>query len=125
MSDAPLTLGMLQTVLDMGVNKIMDKMDERLGKLEEGQSHLRSFLLSGSDVKKRVEALEVRIQENELLDREQLVLINFLVEHAKQNGVSVPAPILQIINKVDNNPTTQNNSDGAIGQVGQNQGEVK
>ena len=102
MPDAPLTLKMLQTVLDMGVNKIMDKMDERLGKLEEGQSHLRAFLLSGSDIKKRVEALEARIQENELLDREQLVLINFLVEHAKKNGVNVPAPVLQIINKVEN-----------------------
>lgn len=125
MSDTPLTLKMLQTVLDMGVNKIMDKMDERLGKLEEGQSDMRAYLIAGSDIKKRVEALEARIQKNELLDREQLVMINFLVEHAKQNGVNVPAPILQIINKVDNNPTTQNNSDGAIGQVGQNQGEVK
>ena len=97
-TDTPLTLGMLKTVLDMGVNKIMDKMDERLGKLEEGQSHLRSYLASGSDIKKRVEALEARIQENELLDREQLVMINFLVEQARQAGVSVPAPVLQIIN---------------------------
>ena len=98
MSDTPLTLKMLQTVLDMGVNKIMDKMDERLGKLEEGQTHMRAFLVSGSDIKKRVEALEARLQENELLDREQLVMINFLVEHARQNGVNVPAPVLQIIN---------------------------
>ena len=98
MSETPLTLQMLQTVLDMGVNKIMDKMDERLGKLEEGQSHMRTYLVAGSDIKKRVEALEARLQENELLDREQLVMISFLVEHAKQNGVTVPAPILQIIN---------------------------
>ena len=108
MSDS-LTIESLQVILDMSVNKLMTQMDTRLDRLEDRQLQVKALLdqITGSDIKDRVLELERRVQENELLDREQMVTIQFLINQAEKTGIQIPAPVLKIINHIQGENQTK------------------